>query len=258
MALGGEGDGAMKCTLMIVALIAAWPAAVRADGAAACMKWSHEAYEASKVNPSFNTCIKLYPREIIEQTNRDINDTKEQCVLAQCRSFKEDANNLNLDHCDDLYPVEMANELSKEASEEPFNSKNITCTNNGMISLLQPGDKATSNSVEAINARQRLHEKAVAPLPVPSAKISVQKGDNFTWIQNKGEPVQILDVEANRGNCLGSMMGWDYRSTRGVIPFNLNFGGVQSISWNAPDGSACNIIELRVHMQNNDLTFAWK
>jgi hypothetical protein len=42
------------------------------EGAAACMRWSHEAYEASRDDPSFAACLALYPHEMSEQVRRDV------------------------------------------------------------------------------------------------------------------------------------------------------------------------------------------
>ena len=62
-------------TFMIAALmIVSGSVPARAgDGAAACAKWSHEFYEASKSNTTFDACFELYPREMSAQINRDVN-----------------------------------------------------------------------------------------------------------------------------------------------------------------------------------------
>jgi hypothetical protein len=44
-----------------------------AQGATACVKWSHEFYEASKLDTTFDACFALYPREMSAQISRDGN-----------------------------------------------------------------------------------------------------------------------------------------------------------------------------------------
>jgi hypothetical protein len=62
-------------TFMIAALmIVSGSVPARAgDGAAACAKWSHEFYEASKSNTTFDACFELYPREMSAQIRADVN-----------------------------------------------------------------------------------------------------------------------------------------------------------------------------------------
>jgi hypothetical protein len=87
--------------------------------------------------------------------------------------------------------------------------------------------------------------------------LTAQKGDNYIWLQNHGDPVQILSVVANRGNCRG-MLGTSNNS--GIPPFILQFGEVQSMNfWASPDdfSAACHIIEFKVHMRDNDLVWTW-
>jgi hypothetical protein len=90
-----------------------------------------------------------------------------------------------------------------------------------------------------------------------AAVLSAQKGDNVIWLQNHGDPVQILGVEANRGNCRGMI---NATTLPGIPPFILKFGEVRGMTFYAsPDdfSEARAIIELRVHMRDNDLVWTW-
>jgi hypothetical protein len=43
-------------------------------GAAACARWSHEFYETSKLNPTFDACFALFPREMTAQIRSDVTE----------------------------------------------------------------------------------------------------------------------------------------------------------------------------------------